>query len=185
MGEKWKSFWSGHIRKLIPVLFTHMTSQELNPERWGTCPWHFSVFLSGSLSLSPQHLLETQCAYATSGIPGPFMLALPSSKWHSQQFPVLRIYASSSSSWNLILSLPLNIVIMAKNDNSQHLLIIFCRALFEAFTCSISFNSYKPVGRHLYCFHLTVEDAEVQSVTCSRSVTQLVSCWEKLTPRFL
>lgn len=48
VGAKWKGCCSDHIRKLVPVLSVHTTGQELNPERWGACPWHFCSFSSNS-----------------------------------------------------------------------------------------------------------------------------------------
>lgn len=73
-----------------------------------------------SLSLSGQHLLG-MCvhAYATSGIPGPFIQALCSSTCHPQQFLVLQIFPSSF----LQLKSPDPIPIIDRGDNSKKLII--------------------------------------------------------------
>lgn len=75
--------------------------------------------LSGSLPPSAQHLLETLCVYATSGIPAFFMLAFLPWAYYSPQFSLLQIFLSP-----FFLLIALDSVSAINWDNNSKELII-------------------------------------------------------------
>lgn len=106
-GEKWKGFCSGHIRRLVAVLSVHITDQELNPERWGTCAPFKVLFFLSSASIRNlvciYHLWDPRSLHI-----GTTILKVP--------------YSTVSSAPDLFI---LILQLKSDPDNSQHLLIIF------------------------------------------------------------